>query len=130
MSSPTWNVKASIWEDSGLYLMARVKGNAGVNITVASISAITVYVYARDAGTLIATLTPTVSGVVFDTLQTTALDPRWTKDSVGYNFGYAIPAASFPTGGTAYRVEVIFDPASGDNFALVAEVNALALYSS
>jgi hypothetical protein len=132
MSSPTAPITATIWEDEGLFLMARVLGNAGTAITQASLTAITYGVY--DVATGTATVTAgtalTISSVVFNTYQVTAVDPRWTLDTTGYNFATSIPASAFPTGGATYQVEILFDPASGENFWLVARVTAKALFTS
>lgn len=128
MSAPTYILQSTVFEDSGLYLMARVKGNAGTNITQGTIASIALKVYDRTADNEeVYSAALTVSAVVFNTLQTGALDPRWTKDIHGYNFGAAVPASAFATGGHTYRVEVVFTPSSGDQFALVADVHALEL---
>lgn len=128
MSSPTDIVRAGVWEDGGLFLMARIKGHAGVNITQATIASISVKSYDKASATLITTLVPVVAAAVFDALQTS--DPRWTKDTTGYNFGFQIPGSAFPSGNTTYRVEVMFTPVSGDPFPLVAEITAQNLYGS
>lgn len=124
-----------VFEECGATFLARIKGNAATNITQASLTGITCKVYERDGdGTsddpytyeLAATVTVTVSDVVFDTLQTGG---HWTKDSTGYNFKHAMPGSSFPDGDTYYQVEYVFDPASGEDFALVFLVYAQELQS-
>jgi hypothetical protein len=122
-------ITATIWEDSGCFLMARVRGNAGSNITIASITSITSNVYDEsNVNTLVAgPTTQTVSSVVFDTLQT---DSRWTKDSTGYNVGVSALAAWFPTGGHLYRVELAFVPVSGENFKVLYRIHAQNLVAS
>ena len=107
-------VKATVWEDGGAALMARIVGNAGANIVQADITAISRAVFVGS--TLQATTAPVVATVVFDTLQT---DARWARDSTGYNFREAVLAAVFPDGDTIYRVEYKFTPASGEVFWVV-----------
>lgn len=120
----------SAWEDSGFSLMARVYGQTGAAITQAAISAITATFYnIDDEDAPVAIGSPaslTVADVVFDTLQT---DSRWTKDSTGYNFRYDVPASYTATGCKA-RVEIKFDPASGENFHVVFEGTIGDLYAS
>lgn len=69
----------------------------------------------------------TVSAVIFDTLQT---DARWTIDSTGYNFRHTPGASNFASGDRRYRIEYVFDPVSGENFALVYHVTAMKLFAS
>lgn len=130
MSAPTEILMVTIFEDTGLWLAGRTKGNVGTNITQASISSIALKVFdLEDSNTEVYSAALVVSSTVFDTLQTTALDPRWSKDSRGYNFATTIPASAFPLG-RKYRVEIVFTPTSGEKFAAVAEVNVKELYSS
>lgn len=118
----------TIFEDTSLTVMARIKGNAGTNITQASLSSITCRSY-DSSDTLVVSPTVTISSSVFDTLQTEDDDPRWTKDSTGYNFAFTIPAAAFPSP-QLYRVEFKFTPAVGDPFFLVLRVNAQDILQS
>lgn len=114
-------VVINIWEDTALWLMARIKGNSGTNINQASVSGISVKVFdATNNNTETYSGTLTVSEVVFDDLQTA--DTRWTADTTGYNFGATIPAEAFASGGSQYVVEVLFTPTSGANYVLVAQV--------
>ena len=106
--------KASVFEDGGASLMARVVGNAGANIVQADITSISRAVYIDS--TLQATTAPVVATVVFDTLQT---DARWAVDSTGYNFRQDVAASVFADGDTIYRVEYKFTPASGEVFWVV-----------
>jgi hypothetical protein len=132
MSNPATPIVASVWEDQGIFLMSRVLGNAGTAITQASLTAITYGVYDVSTGT--ATVTAgtalVISSVVFNTYQVTAVDPRWTLDSTGYNFATSIPASAFPSGNATYQVEILFDPASGENFWLVARVSTKPVFTS
>lgn len=126
MSYPTEILQAFVWEDGSCYLMARLLGHAGTVATRASISSVAVHAFDQDSSndqTL--STAPTVASVVYDTLQTTALDPRWTKDSTGYNFGYTVPASAFPTGGHSYRVEVTLTPLSGEPFYVGYDLQAI-----
>lgn len=118
--------KAMVWEDSGAAFMARVVGNTAANMTQASITGATVKVY-DSAGTSQLSDSMTISSVVFDTLQT---DARWTVDSTGYNFLYAIADTVFTTGNESYTVEFMFDPVSGEDFPVVYEVVAKSLLGS
>ncbi len=119
--------RASIWEDGGAFLAARVLGNNGNYITQSAISSITYLVYDITAGAEVATGSLTVSSVVFDSLQT---DGRWTEDDTGYNFGVAVSASWFSIADHTYRVEYKFTPSSGQVFWVVFELPASAIYTS
>ena len=119
---------ATVFEDGGASLMARVVGPDAANITQAGTTSITWAAYDVVAGgAATASDTLTVSSVVFDTLQT---DARWTVDSTGYNFRHDMPATTFATGGTTYRIEYKFTPASGEVYWVVFEVNCLPILTS
>jgi hypothetical protein len=123
-------VKAVVWEDGGATVLARVLGNSGAAITQASLTGISYKVFDLQSATpdtAIATGTVTVATSVFDTLQTDAI---WSADSTGYNFKHALAATCFPNGDRTYRVEYLFDPASGENFWLVCELSAKAVRTS
>lgn len=99
--------------------MGRIYGNAGTVITQASLGSITYKVNVLDEDdveTEVATGTITISSAVYDTLQTS--DPRWTKDTTGWNFIFVVPAATFTSAnaGLRHRVDVRFVPASGEPF--------------
>jgi hypothetical protein len=127
---------------SGVTLLGRIVGNAGVPITQASLtSPLTIVVTdltkeAALAGSgAVNTLTPAVSGVVFDSLQT---GPLWTKDSAaapgpdglfGYNFAYLVPAANFNTPGDKYQLDVKFIPVVGEQFVVSFTVPTLKVYA-
>lgn len=119
--------RAQVFEDGGAAMMARIAGNDGEYITQASISAIVCTI--KNARTQAAISTPAVvvATSVFDTLQT---DSRWTEDSTGYNFLHTVPATSFASGDTIYRVEYKFTPASGEVFWVVFEASALGVLTS
>ncbi len=51
-----------------------------------------------------------VAAIVFDTLQ------EWDVDDRGFNIKITIPAASFPTKGRWYVLEVWINPVAGEDF--------------
>lgn len=117
---------ASVYEGSGVRWMARVTGGNGANIVQADVSSIAFSVYdLADTDAATATGALSVASVVFDSLQT---DARWTVDSIGYNFAWDMAYTIFEDGGTTYRVEVTFTPASGDPFHLVRDFPVVGVY--
>ena len=119
--------RASIYEDSGAFLMGRVLGNSGALITQSDISSITYYIWDITGNVEITSGSLTVSSVVFNSLQ---LDDRCTEDDIGYNFGYAAPASWFAAPDHTYRIEVKFTPSSGQVFFAVFEIITSAIYTS
>ena len=81
-----------VWERSSLFVMARVEGNDGVNITQATLDGIVLYITKLPSKTVIVPPTFTVADVIFDTLQT---DGRWTRDATGYNFGHLLDGNTY-----------------------------------
>jgi hypothetical protein len=120
-------VTEAVFEDSGCYLLARIRGNDAANIVQADISSINLCVSQKGGTPDTAGTAVTVATVIFNTLQT---DARWTVDSTGYNFRYEVPAASLPVGGRKYLFEFKFTPASGPVFHVVFEVPTLNLLRS
>ena len=121
-------LNVTVWEDEGVVTFARIVSIEGSNVTQASLSSIACAVYDADANnTLVASPTVTVASAVFDTLQTSATDPRWSVDSTGYNFRHTLAASNFPEGGRRYLVKYVFTPVSGDNFHLVVRVATMNL---
>jgi len=117
--------KARVNEGSGSSYLARVAIWDGSNAQQADITSINYATYDLDGTTpetAVGSGALTVSAVIFDTLQTGDV---WTKDSTGYNFLHAIPAASLPNGGHRHRVVYLFTPASGETFTLVGELDVL-----
>lgn len=121
----------STWEDSGFSLMSRIQGEDGENITQSSINTITASFFniddtddPQELG--FSPIILTVSQVVFDTLQT---DARWTKDATGYNFRYDVPK-TVAVEPCKMRVEILFDPASGENFYDVWEGTVRAIHAT
>lgn len=103
MGQPTWYDAEGVWEGTSLVVMARLEDINKALVTQASTSTIT-YVVTHTGGTAITSQTSlTVANVIFDTPQTKATDPRWTRED-GYNFRYTHPPTDFPTGGV--RVEI------------------------
>lgn len=121
-------VTEAVFEDSGCYLMARIRGNDAANIVQSDITSINLCVNRKGEPSPDTTGSAvTVSSVVFNTLQT---DARWTVDGTGYNFRYAVSAAELPLGGRTYLFEFKFTPASGPVFHVVFEVPTLNLLRS
>ena len=129
---------ATAFEDTGVTLMNRVYGNSGAVITQAGLTAISFKCYQHDTkedainaagGTLITSGTLVIADTVFDTLQTAS---PWdiNKDATGYNFKYASPAADRTVGGKWHRYEIIFDPTTGADFAVVWVVESLPMAGS
>lgn len=107
------SLKDVIWEDSDVFLMARIAGEDGAYITQASITSITCYIQNLNTGTAPTPPSITVSDVVFDALQTDAI---WTADSTGYNFKVQVADTFFAEGDTKYLVEFRFTSASTPDF--------------
>lgn len=89
--------------------MSRVKKEAGSVVQVSDVASIAYRVI--DADTADATPTTgslTVASVIYNTLQTTTLDPRWPSNapSEGYNFGGSIPGSAFALASTRYYVRI------------------------
>ena len=124
-------VRAQAFEDSGFTIIARVVGNAGTNITQASLSTITYSVYDTSTGTVVTghnAVALTISTVVFDTLQTDAV---WTFDATGYNYKHTVEATALPTGGTVYIYEAKVTPVSGPVFWIIpGTITAHPIYTS
>ena len=125
-------LRATVWEDNDATEMARflVNGANGVQSDVDSI--VRKIFDLANANALIATDTIVVVNTIFDTLQTTALDPRWTEDSTGYNFRDKVVGSNFPVGGRTYRVEYQFTGTSSpaELFMIVFEHPAQKIHSS
>lgn len=118
---------ALAWENGGLILMARVVGWAGAAIVQADITSIqcTVTDTSEDGDGETYDAALTVSGVVFDTLQTPDV---WTADATGYNFRHTLPASALPSGGRVVRVEYRFVPAAGEAFYAVFDLQVQEIY--
>lgn len=125
MSVPIFQFQA--FEDGGVFIMARIVGNAGTAITNATLTRLDYSVtdfYAETTPIAFVQITP-FSSIIFDTLQT---DVRWTKDATGYNFGHAVAAVAFPTRNRKYMVSYKFTPSSGEVFWFRPEIFTMRAY--
>ncbi len=127
--------------NSGVTLLARIVGNLGTPITVATMTN-PVYVTVTDLTlqaqglwTPQSALLPAPSACIFNALVTN--DPRWTRDSQlnpgpdnlwGYNFSYTIPATYVTNGGDRYQADVAFIPVSGQPFRVVYQFTPVKVY--
>ena len=121
--------KGAGYEGSDITCMARIQMN-GANITQSDISAIERKIFDLDGDgpdTAEDTSTPSVSTVVFDTLQT---DGRWTKGGTGYNFRQLVGGALFPEANRRYLIEYKFTGDSGEIFYHVWENTTRAIRGS
>lgn len=107
--------------------MARILGDDAAAITQSGTSAITVAVFKNANTTAVYTASLTVADVVFDSYQT---DARWSKDSTGYNFRYAVVASVFDTGDATYTVEFKFTPTSGSQYFVIYEIDTVEVFTS
>ena len=120
-------ITATVWEDGGATLLARIIDNDSTALKQADIDGtgtIKYYLYDEDSNTpdtAVTTTTLNEATVIKDTLQT---DDRWTVDSTGYNFIHVIAASELSSGGHRYRAEVIFTPDAGEAFPAVFKLNA------
>lgn len=130
---------AAVPGQSGVTLLARVRGSDGRLITQASLSSIAYTVSDLTNGESLGTGTFTISSTVYDSLQQG--DPRWSADSAarpgadgshGYNFAGELPASLFalttlaepgvltgPADPIQVQADVAFTPASGQAFRMV-----------
>ena len=117
--------KASIWEDTGCVIMARVVNYDDTDIVQADLSSIAYSVFntsldPTDAGyTVVDGQSMTISSVIFDTLQT---DNGWSVDTTGYNFKFTFDDDVFTNGNTTYRVEVTMSQASTPDLKVVYDI--------
>lgn len=121
--------QAYCWEDHGVHLMARIKGQDAELVTQASITSGTyVVTNVSTAAEIVGSTALTIASVIFDTLQT---DARWSKAG-GYNFRFFVPKTACPTA-DPHRVEIDLVPTSGgaaESIALVWDVEVTGLYRS
>jgi len=127
-----------IAEDNPLLLMDRIRSQAANRplITQASMTSIKYKVYAcvnkdeviSGGGDLVrAEVTCTLSGVVFDTLQTS--DDRWTRDSIGYNVAIELQPEDRPLPGW-HRAEIRYTPQTGSPYTVTWGIKTGALAGS
>lgn len=111
---------AEFREDEGKTLLARIELPNGNNATQAAVTGITYSVFADGVAVGVEDTALVVADTIFDALQgANDTDKRWTKDKTGYNFRFEVPAARFPAPAEECRVEILFDPTSGENFHVV-----------
>jgi hypothetical protein len=151
MGLPTVRLNAGILTGlvvgkSGVTLMARILGNAGVPITPATINAIAWQVSDLTQGTVVGSGTFVVAAAVFNAL--VQGDTRWTRDSAlspgpdglnGYNFLGVIPAATFAVATLVpasellppdqLQADVAFTPVSGEPFRVVYRWKAVPAFA-
>lgn len=121
-----------VFENSSGLLMARVDNWAAGYITQAifGTAKYTIYLLDKDypddpnTRTVVENhedVALVIASVVFDTLQTTAMDAAWTKDSTGYNFKHQIDVLTnqaFTIAGRQYLVVVTLVPTTGQEIVL------------
>lgn len=117
-------IQAHWVEDSNAYIMAYLRNAAGTALKVADIASLTYSVYQVVDG--VATVVTghdgvslTIATAIFDTLQTAALDPRWTG-SGGYNFKHDLLYTAFPSGNVHYEYECTVIETGGARYPIVA----------
>lgn len=120
---PAIITRASVFEDSGAVVMARVRGSDGSYVQQADLSKIERTI--STPGNVGTATNIDITASVFDTLQTS--DPRWTVDTTGYNFRDTVSATDLPLANVTYRVEYKFTPTSGQPFWVVYELTTLDL---
>lgn len=125
--------KATIWEDTGAVLMARIHNYDDTYIMQADLSSITYSIFntnldPTDAGyTVVDESGLTISSVIFDTLQT---DNGWSPDTTGYNFKMTIGDDVFTTGNTNYLVEITFNQSSTPRIKVPFDIYAKPIAAS
>lgn len=130
----------SIPTRTGVTLLARIVGNAGVPITQSTLASIQYDL--TDLGSPIGVspttgplVTLAIATVLFDSLQQS--DPRWTRDSAGapgrdglwgYNLRCTLPASLF-TSKNRQHVDLVLVPLIGEPFRVIFEWAPLATYA-
>ena len=118
---------ATIYEDTGVTCMSRIFGDDGLAVEQSDVSSIDLAVFKNTTTSATYTASLTVADVIFDTLQT---DARWSLDSTGYNFRYAVVASVFAEGDYTYRLEFKFTPASGSQYFVIFEIDTVEVFTS
>ena len=135
--------------NSGVAIMARLRGNDGNLVTQGSLDTISYVVYDVQAvldtgnrggsGTVVTASTAlTVSSVIFDSLQQNS--QLWTADGPhrlgpdgtwGFNFRAILAATSFTVANSAktHQVDVLFTPTSGQQFRVSYRVPTLRIFA-
>jgi hypothetical protein len=108
-----------VYEDSTFSIMSRFEVD-GANGVQADCSSITIKAWdTADFTSTVLSVSPTVSNVVFDTLQT---DGRWGEDTTGYNFRYDVADTICVTPGSRYLFEVVITTSGGKLRAIIWDV--------
>jgi hypothetical protein len=92
-------------------VLALVLKSHGVPIVQADVDAISVTIINLTTGAAVAGWSGqsvTASAVIYDTLQTAAVDPDWTL-SAGYNFRHDLPGTAFPAPSPSANVRFAYD---------------------
>jgi hypothetical protein len=128
------DVKAVVFKDGSVILLARVVGGDGTPVTIAKIddAEYSVYHVDNDFPDCLTVspghngVTLTVADVIFDTLQE---DDLWgDTDDEGYNFKYAIDVSetqAFLVADETYLVVVTLTPTSGQDILVRFRVEAI-----
>lgn len=104
----------SVWAGQPAPFLGRAVGTNGQLPTTSTVSAITAVISDLTDPTQAAyDWTPSVSNVIFNTLQT---DARWTKDTTGFNFLDVVPGAAFPIVDHIYDVSYTITPVGGSSY--------------
>lgn len=124
-------VRTTGYKGNDLFAMGRAKGTSGSLIVQSDVSSISYRVMdTEDDEATPTTGSLTVASVIFNTPQTTTLDPRWPSSAPtgGYNFGAAIPGSTFSAGGKKYAVQVDALLTSGKTVTLYGGIHSTRVY--
>ena len=116
-------------EDSHNTIRARIERN-GALIEQADVSAITYKSFSASGGAVVTQTSLTVADVIFETVQTSTLDPAGRNSSKGYNFKFDVPGAAWPTGAEKSTVEVKITMDDGAIGHIVARGEVTPIYGS
>lgn len=100
-------------------------------ITQADTSSVAVKVFDGSGTQVLTTLAPSVSSVIYDTLQTSGTWGNLIEGGyTGGNFRYTIPATYFSCGGDILRVEIMVTLSDGTILPAVWSMTVLPLIGS
>ncbi len=115
----------TVWEDSGLTILARIHNKAGTLIAPGMLTK--VELVAVETRSKVPTLPLDEIAAADCVLASPTTDARWTKGG-NFNFEYEVPVEAFPRGGRQVAVEFYFTPTSGARFPLVVHADVKTLY--
>lgn len=126
------DIVGTVFKNDSVILMARVLGEDAAAVTQVDIaSALYTLSLLDDDDPDVATVVSghedvdvTVSGLIFDSLQTDAL---WSVDTTGYNFKHVLDVSAnqaFGEAGRRYRVRFELTPVSGQVIVVRFELRA------